>query len=67
MTNDKVYRNLKYVSIKSTQVNLQKCITWPKRLGKDHQEWNKACIEASLRAKNLNILVKMKLVLILVI
>ncbi len=65
-TDDKAYKNLKYVSIKSTSVNLQKCITWPKKLGKDHQEWNKACIEASLRPKKLNILMKTKLVLILI-
>ncbi len=28
---EKVYRNLKYVSIKSTQTNLQKYIIWPKK------------------------------------
>ncbi len=27
-------KNLKYGFIKSTQANLQKCITWPKKFGK---------------------------------
>jgi hypothetical protein len=29
-TNEKVYKGFKYVSIKITQSNLHKCITWPK-------------------------------------
>jgi hypothetical protein len=33
-TNDKVYKNFKYVSINYTQVDLKKCITWPKKFGK---------------------------------
>ncbi len=57
---DKVCKNLKYVSIKSTQVDLKKCITWPKKFGKGHQEWNKTCIEVSLKPKKLNILMKTK-------
>ncbi len=32
-TNEKVCKNLKLVSIKSTQLDLQRCITWPKRYG----------------------------------
>ncbi len=34
---EKNYENLKYVSIKSTQTNLQKCITWFKKSGKGRQ------------------------------
>jgi hypothetical protein len=37
-TDNKVCRNLKFVSIKSTQVNFQKSITWLKKLGKGHQK-----------------------------
>jgi hypothetical protein len=61
-TNDKVCENLKYVSIKFAQTNLQKCITWPNKFGKGRQEWNKACIEVGLRPKKLNTLVKTRLV-----
>jgi hypothetical protein len=57
-TKEKVYRNLKYVSIKSTQVDLQKCITWPKKYGKGKQEWNKVCLETKIRPKKLNIPIK---------
>jgi hypothetical protein len=28
VTNEKVYRNFRFVSVKSTQSNLHKCITW---------------------------------------
>jgi hypothetical protein len=28
---EKVFKNFKYVFIKFTQANLQKCITWPKK------------------------------------
>jgi hypothetical protein len=40
-TNESVCRNLKYVSIKFAQVDLQKCINWPKKFGKPRQDWNK--------------------------
>ncbi len=33
----KVYRSIRYVSIKAIQANLQKCITWPKTYGKGRQ------------------------------
>jgi len=41
---EKVCKNLKHISIKSTKFNLQKCITWPKKFGKGRHEWTKACI-----------------------
>jgi hypothetical protein len=50
-----VCKDLKYVYIKSTQANLQKCITWPKKFGKGRHEWNKACVETSIHPKKLNI------------
>ncbi len=31
---EKVYKNLKYISIEFIQTNLQKCITWFKKFGK---------------------------------
>ncbi len=31
---EKVCKNIRYVFIKATQANLQKCITWPKTFGK---------------------------------
>jgi hypothetical protein len=37
-THEKVYKNLRYVSMKVAQGDLQKCITWPKnreKLGKN--------------------------------
>jgi hypothetical protein len=49
---EKVYKNLKYVSIKSPQVDLQKCITRPKNFGKGKQEWNKVCLKLEFDSKN---------------
>jgi hypothetical protein len=34
-------KNLKYVSIESTQFDLQKCIIWPKKFGKGRHKWTK--------------------------
>jgi hypothetical protein len=45
---EKNYKILKYVFIKSAQVDLQKCIIWPKKFGKGKQEWNKACLETGI-------------------
>jgi len=53
-------KDLKYVSIKSTQANLQKCIIWPKKSRKRRQEWNKACVETSIRPRKLNTPMKTK-------
>jgi hypothetical protein len=57
-TNEKVCKNLKFVSIKSTKSYLQKCIAWPKKSRKVSQEWNKACSNSNLPLRKLNILVK---------
>jgi hypothetical protein len=40
------------VSIKSTQFNLQKCITWSKFKKKDKHEWSKDCIDFRICPKN---------------
>ncbi len=55
-----MYKDLNYDSIKSVQVDLQKCITWPKKFGKGRQEWNKVCVETNIHPKKLNTLVKTK-------
>jgi hypothetical protein len=49
-----IYKNLKYVSIKSTQANLQKWISCLKKSSKCHQEWNKIGIETILKPRKLN-------------
>jgi len=58
-----IYKSFKYVSIKSTQTDLQKWIPCPKKSSKCHQEWNKTCIEVVLKPRKLNTLVKIMLVL----
>jgi hypothetical protein len=45
---EKVCKNLKFVSIKSVQFDIKKCITWPKRSRIGRQEWSKACIDAGI-------------------
>jgi len=50
----KVCKDLKYVFIKSTQVDLQKCIIWLLKSGKARQEWNKACVETGICLRKLN-------------
>lgn len=50
--------NTSYVSMKTTQEDLQKCITWPKNSMKGQQEWSNACVESSLALKKLNIWMK---------
>jgi hypothetical protein len=43
-----------YVSIKPIQLDLQKCIIWPKKLRKNKQDLNKACEDFNIRPKILN-------------
>jgi hypothetical protein len=57
-TNEKVCRNFRFISIKSTKSYLQKCITWLKKSGKGRQEWNKAFSNFNLPPKKLNIPMK---------
>jgi hypothetical protein len=42
---------------------MQKCITWPKKFGKGHKKWNKACIEVGLKPIKLNTPLKTMLVM----
>ncbi len=58
ITEEKVCEDLKYVSIKYIQTNMQKCITWPKKSGMGRYKWNKTCVETSIHPKKLNIPVK---------
>ncbi len=47
-----------HVFIKVAQGDLQKCIIWPKKLGKNKQKWNKAFVNLGLSPRKLNTLVK---------
>jgi hypothetical protein len=48
-TNDeKVTTSLKQINVKATQGNLQKMITWIKKLGKGRKKWERACVEKGL-------------------
>jgi hypothetical protein len=41
----KVCENLKYVAIKFAQANLQKCIIWPKKMGREAMNGNKLVLK----------------------
>lgn len=58
--NENVCKGLKYVSIKLTQFDLQKCITWPKKSCQGKQEWNKPCVDSNFPKRKLNIPIKTK-------
>jgi len=45
---------LKYIFIKLLFVDLQKCILWPKKIGKERQEWKKAYVEVGMCPRKLN-------------
>jgi hypothetical protein len=49
--NEKECWNLKYVSIKFVQIYLQKCLTWPKKVGKCRQEWNKPYEDSNIHPR----------------
>jgi hypothetical protein len=59
---EKVCKNMKFVSIKNAQFDIQKCITWLKKSGKGKQKWNKVCMDAGIQPKKLNTLLKTRLV-----
>jgi hypothetical protein len=65
--NEKVCRSLKYVFIKYDQAKKIKCIIWPIFFYKGCQKWNKVCIEASLRPIKLNIAVKTRSILLIIL
>jgi hypothetical protein len=56
----KVCCKLHYASIKSTQINIHKCITWLKVYGKVKQTWEKAHVKLGLNLCKLNTLVNMR-------
>jgi hypothetical protein len=60
-TNEKVCKCLKYVYVKTTQLNLQKCITWLKKSRKSRQEWNMAYAYSNLFQRKLNVPIKTRL------
>ncbi len=45
-------KNLRYVSIKTSQAHLQKCIVWPKKSKKGRQERTKVCVEIEIHPRN---------------
>jgi ethanolamine utilization microcompartment shell protein EutS len=53
-----VCKDLKYVYVKSVQVDLQKCITWPKTDRKRKLGWDKACVEIGICPKKTKHFVK---------
>jgi hypothetical protein len=58
ITNENICKNLQFISIKSTQSNLHKCITWPKKPRKGRQEHNKTCLNFNIHPRKLNIPIK---------
>jgi len=61
-TKKKVCKDMRFMSIKNVQYDIQKCITWSKKFGKGRLEWNKACMDARICPKKLNTLIKTKLI-----
>jgi hypothetical protein len=45
ITNEKMFIGLPYASIKVVPPAIQKYITWPKKLRKCKQAWEKTCIK----------------------
>lgn len=45
---EKVCKNMKFVSIKNVQFDIKKCITWLKNSGKGKQKWNNACLDVGI-------------------
>jgi hypothetical protein len=45
------------VFIKYVQVDIKKCITWPKNMAKEGTLGDKTCIDFGFRSKNLKVLV----------
>jgi hypothetical protein len=63
ITNDKMVHRLNYTFIKAMQINIQKCITWFKILGKGKKRWDKTCIDFKLKSKKFNTPMRAKYVL----
>jgi len=59
-TNEVFCTDLTYVSIKTTQGYLQKCIPWPKQFEESGQQWRKICVEFGLAPRKLNTPMKTK-------
>jgi len=54
ITNKFFCRNVKFVLIKSTKFDSEKCITWLKIFGKGIQEWNKVYSNSNVPLRKLN-------------
>jgi len=60
---EKVCKDMIFVSINNAQFDFQKCITWSKKSRKGKQQWNKVCMDVGIQPKKLNTLIKTRLVL----
>ncbi len=45
---ENICKDMRFVSIKNAQFEIQKCITWLKKFGKGNQEWNKVCMDVRI-------------------
>lgn len=52
--------DLSYTPIKIIQSAIHKCITWPKKLNKGRQTWDKVYIDCRLKKIKLNTFVKIR-------
>ncbi len=59
-SDNKVVHAFHYASIKTTQANVQKCITWLKKSDKGKQTWETVCVDSSLNPRKLNTFMKMR-------
>lgn len=57
-----VYVGFWEVSLKATHSTLHKTITWTKKFGKGHNEWQKACFDVRISHQKMKTLVKTKFV-----
>jgi hypothetical protein len=55
---EKVCQNLKFISLKSAQLDFKKCITCFCFFEKGRHECNKACLNLNVHPRKLNILLK---------
>jgi hypothetical protein len=57
---EKVSKNLQFISIKYMKLDLHKCIIWIKKSRYGKHEWNKACLYLNICLQKLNILLEVR-------
>ncbi len=55
---EKICKDLKFVSIKLAESDIHKCIIWFQIFGKGGQKWSKACIDVGIQPRKLNAPIK---------